>query len=305
VKPANILIDGAGNAVLIDLSVAIHPHYVLQDEQGLGTPSYMAPEQYRGEEIPATDQFGLAMVALHMITGRRVLPERGSVAYKRLDQWRDTQYEEITKLLGKRVHTADVLVKALAYDPANRYESCEIFADRLRRALIQDGESLQETAQRAGVLIPPKPKSTGRGSWVAIAIVAIAAIVVLILALTSTTTTTNGATESPTAISVVSIATTTLSPSANSATAVLLSTLVTTTQQSTLVSPPVRGMVRIIQSEPLREKPSTDATVLTSMPVGGQAERTGKEQPTSAFIWYEVRFQNQIGWCRSLYCQPS
>jgi serine/threonine protein kinase len=303
VKPANILIDDAGNAVLIDLSVAIHPHYVLQDEQGLGTPSYMAPEQYKGEEIPATDQFGLAMVALHMLTGRRVLPERGNVAYKRLEQWRDTQYEEITKLLGTHVHTADVLVRALAYDPANRYESCEIFADRLRRALIQDGESVQETTQRAGMFISPKPKPTGMLSWIAMAIVAIVAIAVLILALTSTT----NPPEPPTATSVIRIAsTTTLGPSASITTVVPFSTLVTTAQQSTLVSPPAFGIVKIInQTEPLRSQPSTDAVVLTRMPVGGQAERTGNEQPTSAFIWYEVRFQNQIGWCRSLYCQPS
>jgi hypothetical protein len=99
--------------------------------------------------------------------------------------------------------------------------------------------------------------------------------------------------------------TTTLGPSVSNTVAVPFSTLVTAAQQSTLVLPTASGMVKITQSEPLREKPSTDATVLTRMPVGGQAERTGNEQPTTAFIWYEVRFQNQIGWCRSLYCQPS
>jgi hypothetical protein len=153
------------------------------------------------------------------------------------------------------------------------------------------------------MFISPKPKPTGMLSWIAMAIVAIVAIAVLILALTSTT----NPPEPPTATSVIRIAsTTTLGPSASITTVVPFSTLVTTAQQSTLVSPPAFGIVKIInQTEPLRSQPSTDAVVLTRMPVGGQAERTGNEQPTSAFIWYEVRFQNQIGWCRSLYCQPS
>ncbi len=186
VKPANILIDAAGNAVLIDFSIASHPNYALVDEKNLGTPGYMAPEQYTGEEKPASDQFALALVALHMLTGRRPLPERKTTSLKQIERWRDSRYEDVVRMLEHRVHTADVLIRALAYHPAHRYESCEVFADRLRRALAQDGEQVYEPTPVPAIAGGQSSSSrpTQLFAWIGIGVVAFIAIAVLILAVT-------------------------------------------------------------------------------------------------------------------------
>lgn len=184
VKPSNILIDVSGNAVLIDFSIASHPHYALINEKNLGTPGYMAPEQYTGEEVPASDQFALALVALHMLTGRRPLPDKATASLRQIERWRDTRYDDITQMLDHRIHAADVLIRALAHDPAHRYESCEAFADRLRRALVQDGEDVRDAARIHPVPdVPPQPaRSSIPYSWIGIGVVMLIALIVLITA---------------------------------------------------------------------------------------------------------------------------
>ncbi|MFQ3631048.1 serine/threonine protein kinase [Roseiflexus sp.] len=186
VKPANILIDAAGNAVLIDFSIASHPYYARVDEKNLGTPGYMAPEQYTGEEKPASDQFALALVTLYMFTGRHPLPERATTSHKQIERWRDSKYEDIVRMLEHRVHTADVLIRALAYRSEDRYRSCEEFADRLRRALAQDGEQVYEPTPVplvAGIQ-PSSSQPKQLAVWIGISFVAFIAIAVLILAVT-------------------------------------------------------------------------------------------------------------------------
>jgi serine/threonine protein kinase len=306
VKPQNILVDVAGNAILIDLSVSSHPHYALDDERGLGTPGYMPPEQYNGEEVPATDQFALAMVALHMLIGRGLLPERGTAARKQLEKWRDSQYADVKSQLGKRVHTADVLIKALSFDPANRYESCEVFADRLRWALLQDGEPVHEPVRPAGVPAQPHNDRPSILPWVGVGIATIVALVVLIMALVASPPTPG---REPPLAQANPIATTTMAPA--------LPTDPTPKPTAELLPIPIEGMstlvpapsqngsrVTMLQIEPLRESPSTAARVLLRMPEGATAIRTGREQPAGSLIWYEVEFNGQTGWCRNSFCKP-
>ena len=74
-KPANILLDEAGNACLADFGVAKQ----LNDESGrtsfgevVGSLAYCAPEQLRGDVVSAaTDVYALGLVAFELITGRR------------------------------------------------------------------------------------------------------------------------------------------------------------------------------------------------------------------------------------------
>jgi hypothetical protein len=307
VKPSNILIDSNGNAVLIDFSIASHPHYALVDEKNLGTPGFMAPEQYEGREVPASDQFALAVIALHMLTGRRPLPNSATSSLKQIERWRDTKHEEIVRLLGNRTHTADVLRRALAYDPAARYESCEIFADQLRRALVQDGENVHAQPERIRGR-SSAPHSIGRAvfspfvlGWIGMGIVVAIALVILILAVA---TQASGEQAVPTA-PVVSAATATLA----AVTAKPISSQATPAPavQSTLVpagAAGAAGSVTIINREPLRAQPSTESNILAWMPDGARASRTGNEQRIGSLVWYEVQYDGKIGWCRNISCKP-
>lgn len=313
VKPANILIDAEGNAVLIDFSIASHPYYALTDEKTLGTPGYMAPEQYEGREVPASDQFALAIIALHMLTGRRPLPNSATASLKQIEQWRDTRCEAITRWLGDRTHTADVLRRALAYEPKDRYASCEEFADQLRRALVQDGEDVRVMPPPQGTPVrSPSPAMVSSPTkrplplqpmlaWIAIGIVALIAIVVLIVAATTPTT---AARPDPVAPSPPLVAPTTIPPTPVATPVPPRSTLVSVATQSTLIPAQKDGSVTMSRREPLRARPSVDSVILVWMPEGAQAVRTGNEQQSGSLVWYEVQYEGRTGWCRNIYCTP-
>ncbi len=144
VKPGNILVDTAGNALLIDLSAASHQHFRLENEHGLGTPQYMPPEQYEGGEQPQTDQFALAMVAYQMLTsGKTLLNAKEDPTHRQMIALRDAGYARIYETMQTFPAAAEVITRAVAYHWQTRYPSCGEFAYDLRRALTQDGAALE------------------------------------------------------------------------------------------------------------------------------------------------------------------
>jgi serine/threonine-protein kinase len=74
VKPANILLGPRGNAKLADLGIATAAQSTRITRSGnvLGTPAYMAPEQFEGAELsPAVDVYALSAIAFEALTGRK------------------------------------------------------------------------------------------------------------------------------------------------------------------------------------------------------------------------------------------
>lgn len=79
VKPANVLLGDAGHAMVSDFGIARAAsgaggvEGTISPATGiLGSPGYMAPEQWRGENVVArTDQYALGVMAFQMLTGRR------------------------------------------------------------------------------------------------------------------------------------------------------------------------------------------------------------------------------------------
>jgi uncharacterized protein YjdB len=72
VKPANILIDQDGNAVVTDFGIAKAAERPVNTLTGalVGTPAYMSPEQCAGGEVSGlSDQYSLGAVAYEMVTG--------------------------------------------------------------------------------------------------------------------------------------------------------------------------------------------------------------------------------------------
>jgi serine/threonine protein kinase len=75
IKPANVLISDSGHAMVSDFGIARGlgvGETPLASGAVIGSPGYMSPEQWRGEEIDArADQYALAVMAFEMLTGHR------------------------------------------------------------------------------------------------------------------------------------------------------------------------------------------------------------------------------------------
>src|SRR5258706_4887591 len=70
VKPANVIVDDAGNAKLTDFGIARAARDREQREL-VGTARYIAPERVEGRPVTArTDVYGLALVAYELLTGQ-------------------------------------------------------------------------------------------------------------------------------------------------------------------------------------------------------------------------------------------
>ena len=146
VKPSNFLIQtdtepeqpSRLHLQLADFGVAKLMTTTSESQTIRGTPDYMAPEQWEGRAVPATDQYALAVMAYELLTG--YLPFEGS---SHQQMWLQHRYAEahppstINPNIPKEID--DVLLHALAKNPKDRFGSIEIFARAFRQALLNSG----------------------------------------------------------------------------------------------------------------------------------------------------------------------
>jgi serine/threonine protein kinase len=142
IKPANILVDArAGrpdHVYLSDFGVSKGPVSSVSmtgTGQFLGTPHYSAPEQVQGRALDGrADQYALACVAFQLLTGQLPFERDQGMAVLL------AHLSEPPPLLAERrpdlpAVAGQVLARALAKAPEERYSSCRDFADSLREAL--------------------------------------------------------------------------------------------------------------------------------------------------------------------------
>jgi eukaryotic-like serine/threonine-protein kinase len=156
VKPANLLLDERGHVHVADFGVASAAGLESLTETGtvLGTAGYLAPEQAQGGETsPATDQYGLAVVAFQLLTGSRPF-QRDSAAAEAAAQ----AFEPVpsasarNRRLPKEVDA--VFRRALAKRPQERFRSCMEFVAELGGAF--------SAGQRATRVMRPAPRRRRR-----------------------------------------------------------------------------------------------------------------------------------------------
>jgi YVTN family beta-propeller protein len=130
VKPSNVLLDEHEHAYLADFGLTRRlSEQAPGFEAGLslGTPSYVAPEQIEGNELDGrADQYSLGCLLHECLTGEPPFP-RGSEAA--------TLFAHLEEQPSSPPGLEQVIPRALAKDPANRYESCRAFVSEARAAL--------------------------------------------------------------------------------------------------------------------------------------------------------------------------
>jgi serine/threonine-protein kinase len=139
-KPANVLLTGDGQPKITDFGLAKK----LEGDSGqtksgtlMGTPSYMAPEQARGDNKgigPLADVYSLGVILYEMLTGRT--PFAGTSILDTIQQVQDQEPVAPSRLQPKvPADLETIALKCLQKDPAKRYASADALADDLRRFL--------------------------------------------------------------------------------------------------------------------------------------------------------------------------
>ena len=156
VKASNVMLLPDGTAKLLDFGIARSEEEAEITSAGaiLGTPSYMAPEQVRGEPAAVTtDLWSLGVLSYEMLTGR--LPFAGQVVANVLYQVLNSPPDPMPAL-PKAVQK--VLRRALDKDPALRYPSAAALAGALGSALPKTVLPESALPKPAAAVLPSMPR---------------------------------------------------------------------------------------------------------------------------------------------------
>lgn len=146
-KSENILLED-GQIKLIDFGIArVHKGTRQSDTELMGSPVTASPEHYGGAETDArSDIYTLGATIYELLTGGRRL-QVGAFAFAPVRQLRPDVPEELDK----------VILKALEFKPADRFQTAEEFRDAILKAvgravpaLPPDPEGVPKTKRKLG-----------------------------------------------------------------------------------------------------------------------------------------------------------
>ncbi len=135
VKPSNILINNDGRIKISDFGIArIESSHLTHVGDVIGTPHYMAPEQFLGQDVgPQADLFSVGVIAYELLVGRK--PFTGTAATLMQQVLNLTPVDpsqvnwRLSPLMDRVLHTA------LAKQPADRFQNAREFAAAFDEAI--------------------------------------------------------------------------------------------------------------------------------------------------------------------------
>ncbi|MFE5504244.1 serine/threonine-protein kinase [Amycolatopsis japonica] len=154
-KPANVLVADTGESKLVDFGTA-----VLAGERGpsVGTPAYMAPEQWSGgQATPATDVYAATCVFFQCVAGHRPYEAEQTEVLRTLHEHAPIPFGEVPQ----PVH--EIVALGMAKDPSKRPVDALVFVSELERVARAgygdewERKGWSRLAKAAGVLAAATP----------------------------------------------------------------------------------------------------------------------------------------------------
>ncbi len=179
IKPANILIDLKGRPNVVDFGVArVEKSNLTQSGTTVGTPSYMSPEQIMGKRVDnRADIFSLGVILYELASGQRPF-SGGNVStlmYKIVNE-EPQHITEVEKSLPANYE--NIVEKALAKDPKDRFQSCLQFAAALKGESIDIDSNIAYDFEQDKTIRMSRLQKKGRGLVLGVSIGAVALIAI-------------------------------------------------------------------------------------------------------------------------------
>ena len=197
IKPQNVMLDRGGTVKVMDFGIARAGDSGMTEAGSiLGTAQYLAPEQAKGHPVDErSDLYSVGVVLYEMLTG--TVPFKGdsavTVALKHVNE---VPREPAELVPGLPYSMNQIVLKAMAKDPADRYQSAAEFARDLRAAreggplaaaafdaggertrVMAAGMAPGETAAMTSVLDQPLTQRRKKSRWPLILIILLLAII--------------------------------------------------------------------------------------------------------------------------------
>jgi hypothetical protein len=133
ISASNVMVSSLGEVKLSDFGIVKSNRRVSRTQVGMvkGNATFMSPEQARGQPVDyRSDLFSLAHVLYYCLSGRLLYVGENDldVLYRAASGITAADLDEIRRLPDP---AAGILEKALAFDPAERFQSASEFADAL------------------------------------------------------------------------------------------------------------------------------------------------------------------------------
>ncbi|MFN8419428.1 MAG: protein kinase [Anaerolineae bacterium] len=144
IKPSNIMFDDQGTAFLVDFGIA-RPlgaaNVLTAPGTSMGTVAYMAPEQWRGDELtPAIDQYAMGLVLYTLLTGRPAFEVSANTSFALMNKHLNEMPIPVHEIREDIAPEVSALVeRSIAKRPTDRFPTMAEMSRTFDRAVRGSG----------------------------------------------------------------------------------------------------------------------------------------------------------------------